>query len=151
LNVATVAWEGSCNPSPNTLSTGDSNNTFESPQFDFVNVGPDIVNEEHLCSYCLDEYLLLSPDPKNPSRPFQVCGHRFCREYIEGMEGLKNCLVDNCQGTTCKNLLKMDTELINRSNTKRCKELDSVAEVNNGVITDDVAGSRSLDQSLTSG
>jgi hypothetical protein len=43
--------------------------------------------------------------------------------------------------------------MINRLITKRCQDLDvkALSELNNGVITDDVAGGSHPDQSLTSG
>ncbi len=91
-------------------------------------------------------------DPKNPSLPFLVCKHRFCQECIESMEGLQNCPIVDCQGINHgKSLFQLDEKLIKRIIKKSCSEVDGEAALNNGVITDDVAGSRRRNQTLTSG
>ncbi len=63
---------------------------------------------------------------------------------------LQNCLVAKCQGKTCDNSFRLDQELIYRIIRKSCIESESEA-LKNGVITDDVAGSRSSKKLLTSG
>jgi hypothetical protein len=55
---------------------------------------------------------------------------------------LHNCLMAKCQGKTCDNSFRLDRELVYRIIRKSCIELESEA-LKNGVITDDVAGSRS--------
>ena len=68
-----------------------------------------------------------------------------------GMEGLQNCLIANCRGTNHgKSLFQLDEKLIKRIIEKSCSEADGEAALNNGVITDDVAGSRHWNQLLTS-
>jgi hypothetical protein len=68
------------------------------------------------------------------------------------MEGLQNCPIANRQGTNHgKSLFQLDKKLIKRIIKKSCSEADGEAALNNGVITDDVAGSRHQNQSLTSG
>ena len=58
----------------------------------------------------------------------------------------------NCQGTNhVKSLFQLDEKLIKRIIKKSCSEADGEAALNNGVITDDVAGSRRWNQSITSG
>jgi hypothetical protein len=96
------------NPSTNTLSTYGFKNdsfatpqSFESPQFDCINVGRetflnDDTDKEYKCSHCLEPYLACNFDPTNPSLPFLVCEHRFCQECIEIMEGLQNCPIADC-------------------------------------------------------
>ncbi len=76
---------GSVVISTNTLSTGGSKNdsfatpqSFESPQFDCINVGRetflnDDTDKEYKCSHCLEPYLACNFVPKNPSLPFLVC------------------------------------------------------------------------------
>jgi hypothetical protein len=90
------------NPSTNTLSTGGYKNdsfatpqSFESPQFDCINVGcetslNDDTDKEYKCSHCLEPYSACNFDPKNPSLPFLVYEHRFCQECIKGIEGLSH-------------------------------------------------------------
>ena len=68
------------------------------------------------------------------------------------MEG-QNCPITDCEGTNHgKSLFQLDEDLIRRIIVKSCFEKDSQS-ANNGVITDDVAGSsrRNQSQSLTSG
>ncbi len=92
------------------------------------------------------------PDDKNPSVPFVSCGHRFCRECILASTGeLPNCLLAECGGRTYDNSFKVDQELVNRIIKKSCFVSDSEAASKNGVITDDVVGSRSTNKLLTSG
>jgi hypothetical protein len=68
------------------------------------------------------------------------------------MEGLQNCPIANCQGTNHgKSLFQLDEKIIKRIIKKSCSEVDGEAALNNGVITDDVAGSRHRNQLLTSG
>jgi hypothetical protein len=68
------------------------------------------------------------------------------------MEGLQNCPIADCQGTNHgKSLFQLDEKLIQRIIKKSYSEADGEAALNNGVITDDVAGSRRRNQSLTSG
>ncbi len=154
----------SLNPSTNTLSTGGFKNdsfatpqSFEPPQFDCINVGcetflNDDTDKEYKCSHCLEPYLACNFDPKNSSLLFLVCKHRFCRQCIESMEVLQNCPIADCRGTNHgKSLFQLDEKLIKRIIKKSCSEVDSEAALNNGVITDDVAGSRRRNQSLTSG
>jgi hypothetical protein len=89
---------------------------------------------------------------KNPSLPFLVCKHRFCRECIDSMEELQNCPIADCRVTNHgKSLFQLDEKLIKRIIEKSCSEANGEATLNNGVITDDVAGSRRRNQLLTSG
>jgi hypothetical protein len=68
------------------------------------------------------------------------------------MEGSQNCPIANCQGTNHgKSLFQLDEKLIKRIIKKICSEADGEAALNNGVIADDVAGSRRQNQLLTSG
>ncbi len=68
------------------------------------------------------------------------------------MERLQNCPIADCRGTNHgKSLFLLDEKLIKRIIEKSCSEVDGEAALNNGVITDDVAGSRHWNQSLTSG
>ncbi len=68
------------------------------------------------------------------------------------MERLQNCPIADCQGTNHgKSLFQLDEKLIKRIIKKSFSEADDEAALNNGVITDDVAGSRRRNQLLTSG
>jgi hypothetical protein len=69
------------------------------------------------------------------------------------MEGLQNCPIADCRGTNHgKSLFQLDEKLIKRIIEKKSSsESDGEAALNNSVITDDVAGSRRRNQSLTSG
>ncbi len=68
------------------------------------------------------------------------------------MKGGQDCPVTNCQGTNHgKRFFQLDEELIRRIIEKNCYEEDSQSALNNGVITDNVAGSSQGNQSLTSG
>ncbi len=68
------------------------------------------------------------------------------------MEGLQNCPIADCRGTNHgKSLFQLDEKIIKRIIEKSCSEANGEAALNNGVITDDVAGSRRWNQSLTSG
>ncbi len=75
----------------------------------------------------------------------------FCRQCIKS-NWWQKCPIVNCPGqTSCEKLFNMDHALTNQLIFKSCKEMDSEAELNNDVNTDDVAESRHCDQSLTSG
>ncbi len=67
------------------------------------------------------------------------------------MKGGQDCPINDCRG---KNYGKcqLDEELVRRIIEKSCFEEDSQSALNNGVITDDVAGSshQNQSQSLTS-
>ena len=136
------------NSSSNTLGT------YESPQFFPENVGPetfsnDVTDKEYKCSLCQVEYSACSYDPQNPSLPFLICEHRFCRDCIENMKGGQDCPVNDCRGKN-HGKFQLDEELVRKIIEKHCSEED---RLNNGVITNDVAGSshQNLLQSLTSG
>ena len=69
------------------------------------------------------------------------------------MKGGRDCPVTDCQGKNHgKIFFQLDEELMRSLIDKSCSEEDSQS-ANNGVITDDVAGSsrRNQSQSLTSG
>ena len=68
------------------------------------------------------------------------------------MEGGQDCPVNDCRGKN-HGKFQLDEELVRRIIEKSCSEEDSQSALNNGVITDDVAGSspRNQSQSLTSG
>jgi hypothetical protein len=142
------------NSSSNTVSTIQS---FETTEFVSENVGPetfsnDDTDKEYMCSFCQQDYSACSHDPQNPLLTFLICKHRFCRECIDSMEGLQNCPIANCRGTNHgKSLFQLDEKLIKRIIKKSCSEADGEAALNNGVITDDVAGSRRWNRLLTSG
>ncbi len=108
--------------------------------------------KKYKCSHCLEPYSACNFDPKNPSLPFLVCKHRFCRQCIKSMEGLQNCPIADCWGTNHgKSLFQLDENVFKRIIKKSCSEADGEATLNNGVITDYVAGSRHRNQLLTSG
>jgi hypothetical protein len=67
------------------------------------------------------------------------------------MEG-QNCTINDCQGKN-HGKFQLDEELMRKIIEKSCSEEDSQSALNNGVNTDDVAGSspRNQSQSLTSG
>ena len=67
------------------------------------------------------------------------------------MEG-QNCLITDCEGKK-HGKFQLDEELIRRIIEKSCSKEDSQSALNNGVITDDVAGSshRNQSKSLTFG
>ena len=146
-------------PHGSLISRNSSSNTvgtYESPPFVPRNVGPetfskDGTDNEYMCSYCQLEYSACSNDPQNPSLPFHLCEHRFCRDCINYMGGGQDCPVTGCEGKNNENF-QLDEELIRRIIVKSCSE-DDRQSTNNGVITDDVAGSspRNQKQSLTSG
>ena len=138
-------------------SSSNTLGTYESPQLVSENVGPeafsyDVTDNEFMCSYCQVEYSACSNDPQNPLLPFLFCKHRFCRECIETMKGGQDCPVNDCRGKN-HGKFQLDKELVKRIIEKSCSEEDSQSALNNGVITDDVAGSspRNQSQSLTSG
>ena len=147
-------------PHGSLISRNSSSNTvgtYESPPFVPRNVGPetfskDDTDNEYMCSYCRLEYLAFSNDLQNPSLPFLLCRHRFCRECINKMEGGQDCPVTGCVGKNHGKSFRSDDELIRRIIVKSCFEKDRQS-ANNGVITDDVAGSsrRNQSSSLTSG
>ena len=82
-------------PHGSLISRNSSSNTvgtYESPPFVPRNVGPetfskDDTDNEYMCSYCRLEYSACNADLQNPSLPFLLCGHRFCRECINNMGG----------------------------------------------------------------
>ena len=92
-------------PHGSLISRNSSSNTvgtYESPPFVPRNVGPetfskDDTDNEYMCSYCRLEYSACSHDLQNPSLPFLFCGHRFCRDCIDSMEG-QNCPITDCEG-----------------------------------------------------
>jgi hypothetical protein len=148
-------------PHGSLISRNSSSNTvgtFESPPFVPGNVGPetfskDYTDNEYMCSYCRLEYSAFSNDLQNPSLPFLLCRHRFCRECINNMGGGQDCPITDCEGKNQNHgNFQLDEELIRRIIVKSCSEEDRQS-TNNGVITDDVAGSspRNQKQSLTSG
>ena len=131
--------------------------TYESPQFFAENVGPetfsnDVTDKEYKCSLCQVEYSACSYDPQNPSLPFLICEHRFCRDCIEDMKGGQDCPIHHCRGKN-RGKFQLDEELVRKIIEKSCCEEDSQSALNNGFITNDVAGSsrRNQSQSLTSG
>ena len=67
------------------------------------------------------------------------------------MGGGQDCPINNCEGNNHGNF-QLDEELMRRIIVKSCSEKDRQS-ANNGVITDDVAGSSCWNQksSLTSG
>jgi hypothetical protein len=67
------------------------------------------------------------------------------------MEG-QNCPITDCEGKK-HGKFQLDEELIRRIIEKSCSEEDGEPALNNGVITDDLAGSSRRNQSklLTSG
>jgi len=72
----------------------------------------------------------------------------------EKIGGGQDCPVTDCKGTNHgKRFFQLDEELIRKIIEKSCSEEDSQSALNNGVNTDDVAGSspRNQSQSLTSG
>jgi hypothetical protein len=145
-------------PHGSLISRNSSSNTvgtYESPPFVPRNVGPetfskDDTDNEYMCTYCRLEYSACSHDLQNPSLPFFNCGHRFCRDCIDSMEG-QNCPITDCEGKK-HGKFQLDEDLIRRIIVKSCFEKDSQS-ANNGVITDDVVGSsrRNQSPSLTSG
>jgi hypothetical protein len=133
--------------SSGTVSTIQS---FESPSFVPVNVGPetftnDDTDKEYKCSLCREYYSACSHDPKNPSLPFLYCKLRFWRQCIGNTKGRQDCLITNCPGTNHgKSYFELDEELIIRIIKKSCSAED-------GEVTDNVAGRSRRNQSLTSG
>jgi hypothetical protein len=116
---------------------------------DFSNEDTD---KEYMCSFCQEPYSACSYDPGNPSHPFLFCEHRFCRQCIEKMKGGQDCPVTDCRGTNDgRRFFELDEELIRRIIEKSCSEEDGELVLNNGVVTDNVAGSSRRNQSLTSG
>ena len=68
------------------------------------------------------------------------------------MEVGQDCPITDCRGKNHgKSFFQLDEKLIKRIIEKSCSEADGEAALNNGVITDDVAGSRCRNQLLTSG
>ena len=66
----------------------------------------------------------------------------------------QDCPISDCQGKNPrKSFFQLDEELIRRIIEKSCSEEDGEPALNNGVITDDVAGGsrRIQTKSLTSG
>ncbi len=41
--------------------------------------------------------------PQNPSLPFLICEHRFCRDCIEDMKGGQDCPIHHCRGKNVDN------------------------------------------------
>ncbi len=70
------------------------------------------------------------------------------QEYRGVAELSHSRLLRNTHG---KSLFQLDEKLIKRIIEMSCSEADGEAAINNGVITDDVAGSRRWNQPLTSG
>ena len=68
------------------------------------------------------------------------------------MGGGQDCPINNCEGKNHRKDFRSDDDLIRRIIVKSCVEKDGQS-ANNGVITDDVAGSsrRNQSSSLTSG
>ena len=67
-------------------------------------------------------------------------------------EGGQDCPMTNCPGkNNSKSFFQLDEELIRRIIEKSCYEEDSQSALNNGVVTDNVAGSSRGNQSLTYG
>ena len=70
------------------------------------------------------------------------------------MEVGQDCPITDCRGKNHgKSFFQLDEELIRKIIEKSCSEEDSQSALNNGVITDNVAGSsrRNQSHSLTSG
>ena len=138
--------------SPN--SSSNTVGTHDSPPFVPRNVGPETFSKndtdnEYMCSYCRFEYSACSHDLQNPSLPFLICEHRFCRGCIEDMKGGQDCPIHHCRGKN-RGKFQLDEELVRKIIEKRCSEED---RLNNGVITNDVVGRSRQNQlqSLTSG
>ena len=93
------------------------------------------------------EYSACSYDPQNPSLPFLICEHRFCRDCAETMKGGQDCPITDCRGKNHdKSSCQGDEQLIRKIIKKRCFAEDGE------VLTDNVArSSRRNQSSLTSG
>jgi len=68
------------------------------------------------------------------------------------MKGGQDCPINDCRGKN-HGTFQLDEEQVRKIIEKSCSEEDSQSVLNNGVITNDVAGNsrRNQSQSLTSG